>query len=41
METTAAEWQGATAAIGWGPVAVAAHLPLTAGDDDDKRLPGH
>ena len=40
-ETTAAEWQRPTAAIGRGPVAVAVHLPLTAGGDDDRRLPGH
>ena len=24
-----------------GPVAVAVYLPLTAGDDGDRRLPGH
>ena len=41
LETAAAEWQRAIAAIGRGPVAATVYLPLTAGDDDDRRLPGH
>ena len=41
LETAAAEWQRAIAAIGRGPVAATAYLPLTAGDDDDRHLPGH
>ena len=41
LETAAAEWQRAIAAIGRGPVAAAVYLPLTAGDDDDRHLPGH
>ena len=41
LETAAAEWQRAIAAIGRGPVAATVYLPLTAGDDDDRHLPGH
>ena len=41
METAAAEWQRAIAAIGRGPGAATVYLPLTAGDDDDRHLPGH
>ena len=39
MEMAVAEWRGPVAAIGRGPVVVTVHLPLTAGDDDDRRLP--
>ena len=41
LETTAAEWHRATATIGRGPMVATVHLPLTAGDDDDRHLPGH
>ena len=41
LETAAAEWQRAIAAIGRGAVAATVYLPLTAGDDDDRHLPGH
>ena len=40
LEAAAAEWKKPATAIGRGPVAVTVHLPLTAGDDDDRHLPG-
>ena len=41
LETAAAELQRPITATGRGPGAVTVHLLLTAGDDDDRHLPGH